>query len=188
VSGPVVSFRPLGTWPGPRTASWERTKGPFQAGYQDTIAQLRHELAMLDARAVVIELALSEEEIRRDGLPRTHARPGSPGVAVSFTCRWGPVRLAVDRFEHWHSNLRAIALGLGDLRRIDRYGLTRTGEQYRGFLALEAGNGSAPAERGRELIRQHGGVRQAIMATHPDHGGDAGDFAAVQAAREADAS
>ena len=34
-----------------------------------------------------------------------------------------------------------------------------------------------------KLIREHGGVTQALKATHPDHGGDALDFAAVQAAR-----
>ena len=54
----------------------------------------------------------------------------------------------------------------------------------RGWRQLEAGNGSPSPERGRELIREHGGVRQALMATHPDRGGDAADFAAVQAARE----
>lgn len=39
-------------------------------------------------------------------------------------------------------------------------------------------------ERGRQLIERHGGLRQALMATHPDHGGSADDFADVQAARE----
>jgi hypothetical protein len=34
-----------------------------------------------------------------------------------------------------------------------------------------------------DLIREHGSVRAALMATHPDHGGDPDEFAAVQAAR-----
>jgi hypothetical protein len=46
---------------------------------------------------------------------------------------------------------------------------------------LESGGPSA--DRGRDLIREHGGVREALMATHPDHGGDPVDFADVQAAR-----
>ncbi len=37
--------------------------------------------------------------------------------------------------------------------------------------------------RGRELIAEHGGETAAIKATHPDAGGDADDFRAVQAAR-----
>lgn len=40
------------------------------------------------------------------------------------------------------------------------------------------------ARRGKELIRHHGGVKEAQKATHPDVGGDARDFAAVQAALE----
>ncbi len=35
------------------------------------------------------------------------------------------------------------------------------------------------------LEREHGGTAQALKATHPDHGGNATDFADVQAAREA---
>jgi hypothetical protein len=40
----------------------------------------------------------------------------------------------------------------------------------------------AKARRGRALIRQHGGERNAMKATHPDAGGDPEDFIAVQAA------
>lgn len=40
------------------------------------------------------------------------------------------------------------------------------------------------ARRGKELIRRHGGVKEAQKATHPDIGGDARDFAAIQAAQE----
>lgn len=38
------------------------------------------------------------------------------------------------------------------------------------------------ARRGRELIRRHGGERQAMAATHPDQGGDVEDFVAIQRA------
>lgn len=60
--------------------------------------------------------------------------------------------------------------------------MTSRGEQYAGWKALPDGD-SAARERGSELIRQHGGVKEALFATHPDHGGDAADFAAVQEAR-----
>lgn len=39
-------------------------------------------------------------------------------------------------------------------------------------------------ERGRELIRRHGSVKAALHATHPDHGGERGEFEAVLAARD----
>jgi hypothetical protein len=44
--------------------------------------------------------------------------------------------------------------------------------------------GERTPARGRDLIRQHGGIKAALMATHPDHGGDPQDFADVQVARE----
>jgi hypothetical protein len=102
---------------------------------------------------------------------------------VSFESRHGPLEYATDVFDDWQDNVRAIALGLEALRRVDRYGIAKRGEQYRGWKQLEAG-GPSPA-RGEDLIREHGSVRAALMATHPDHGGDPSDFAAVQAARDA---
>ncbi len=65
----------------------------------------------------------------------------------------------------------------------DRHGITRRGEQYAGFKALSAGGPSR--ERGEQLLREHGSVRAALLATHPDHGGDPAAFADVQAARSA---
>lgn len=38
----------------------------------------------------------------------------------------------------WQINLRAIALGLEALRKLDRYGITSRGEQYTGWRAIEA--------------------------------------------------
>jgi hypothetical protein len=90
---------------------------------------------------------------------------------------------ATDVCERWEHNVRAIALGLEALRAVDRHGITRRGEQYAGFKALPPGGPSV--ERGVQLIRDHGSVRAALLATHPDQGGDSAEFADVQAAREA---
>jgi hypothetical protein len=180
------TFRPLTTWPGAPTPPAERRLSPFRAGYSHTLILLRHELEQLDARGpVVVELAVGEDDIRRDGLPRVHARPAHPGVVVSFTSRWGPMRVATDRFDAWQDNLRAIALGLESLRRVDRYGISRSGEQYTGWRQLEAGNGSGDVERGRQLIHKYGTFREALKAVHPDHGGTNADVQAVIAARRA---
>lgn len=73
--------------------------------------------------------------------------------------------------------------GLEALRAVDRHGITRRGEQYAGFKALPPGGPSV--ERGRLLVEQHGSVRRALLATHPDHGGDPSELADVQAYREA---
>jgi hypothetical protein len=48
-------------------------------------------------------------------------------------------QFAVDKFATWQDNLRAIALGLEALRKVDRYGITKNSEQYTGWKQLEAG-------------------------------------------------
>jgi hypothetical protein len=58
---------------------------------------------------------------------------------VAFESKHSPLKYATDVFDHWHANLRAIALGLEALRKVERYGITQRGEQYTGFRALGSG-------------------------------------------------
>jgi hypothetical protein len=46
---------------------------------------------------------------------------------------------ATDVCANWEHNVRSIALGLEALRAVDRYGITRRGEQYAGFMQLTSG-------------------------------------------------
>lgn len=176
------TFRPLTLFP-PEFHAPPTFSNPFRAGYQDTLDLLMRELDKLQAREFVIEAGFREGDIRLDGLPRADARvPSHPGVVVSFDSKHGPLRYGTDAFPAWQANLRAIALGLEALRKVDRYGIGRRGEQYQGWRALPAGDD--PSEvRGARLIEEFGGVKEALKATHPDHGGDPRDFADVQAAR-----
>lgn len=177
----VVVTRPIVLWPHAETRG--RRRSQFKTAWSDTVTLLEREVGLLGGRQAVMQIAITEDDLRLDGRIRAHARPTHPGVIVSFESRHGPLEYATDVFDDWQDNVRAIALGLEALRRVDRYGIAKRGEQYRGWKALEAG-GPSPA-RGEEIIREHGGIRQALMATHPDHGGDPDDFAAVQAARDA---
>ena len=58
---------------------------------------------------------------------------------VAFESKHGPLKYATDVFDHWHANLRAIALGLEALRKVERYGITQRGEQYTGFRTWNSG-------------------------------------------------
>jgi hypothetical protein len=51
-------------------------------------------------------------------------------------------QFAVDMFPSWQDNLRAIALGLEALRKVERYGIANRGEQYAGWAQLTAGGPS----------------------------------------------
>lgn len=177
------TFRPLPVWPHPSTPSYERrSRWTFKAGWQDTLDLLERELRHLDGREVVFGVGLRPEDIRLDGAPRSNARPlNHPGVELSFDSRLGRLTYATDTCVEWQHNVRSIALGLEALRAVDRYGISARGQQYAGFAALPMG-GPDP-EKGRRLVEAAGGVRQALLRHHPDHGGDPSEFAHVQAYR-----
>lgn len=131
-------------------------RNPFRGTWTSTLKMLERELECLEARHVVLELDIRERDIRLDGALRADARvASSPAARLAFDTPAGPMQFATDRYgwrydgqpyaDGWQQNVRAIALGLESLRRVDRYGITRLQEQYRGFLAIESGNGTAPS-------------------------------------------
>lgn len=133
-----TKFRPVDGWPGKETPPAQRRESLFKATYTKTTDLLSHELARLSAKNLVIQLYLQESEIRTtDNMPKKGARPSKPGVIVSFDSRHGPLRYFTDVFTHWEANLRAVALGLEALRKVDRYGISKRGEQYKGYRQLE---------------------------------------------------
>jgi hypothetical protein len=178
------TFRPLPVWPYPATPdSNRRSWWTFKADWRDTLALLAHEIEWISGRDVIIGAGFREGDVRQDGMPRANARePMHPGIEISFDSARGRLTYSTDICQRWQHNVRSIALGLEALRAVDRYGITHRGEQYAGFLALAAG-GPDPV-RGKALVEQAGGIREALMAHHPDHGGSEADFVDVQAYRE----
>jgi len=137
-----LKVRPIQKWPGELTKS--RRSSPFRAGYRDTLDLLERELNQLHARNVVVQLAVRESEIALDGNLKAYAKPQYPGVILSFEVfkasgkrneqgqrlgKYEPFSFPCDSFTDWRDNLRAIALGLEALRKIDRYGVTRSGDR-----------------------------------------------------------
>lgn len=202
-----ITFRPLIAWPGEPTRG--RRPSPFSSTYPATLNLLEHEVDALGANETVLQLAITDAEIRTDGLPRATARPAHPGVILAFESRHGPLQYATDLFDHWQDNLRAIALGLESLRRVDRYGISKRGEQYTGWKALPAGgngNGVMSIEAAARFIAAAGSpeghfdhetadairydptlravcYRAAAKRLHPDTGGDHAVFARLQEAK-----
>lgn len=133
----------------------------FTVQYRDVLELLERELHFLDAKDVVLEVDVEEQHIRLDGLLRSDARAKSPGVRLAFESNVGSLVYATDAFvrggswvfvgtgsnrvrretmaHSWQHNLYAIAKSLEALRMVDRYGVTKRGEQYTGFKALPAG-------------------------------------------------
>lgn len=202
-------FRPL-TWTGPETDP-RRSSGLFKATWNSTLDLLAYEIGCLDgADPVVIQVGAPEGMIRRDGMLAARARVGHPGVAISFNSKFGPLRYATDVHEQlwsgampgWQANVRAIALALTALRAVDRYGVTKRGEQYTGWQAIAApaptfADPDAAAEWMRKYAAEMFGpdgaarwngtlaplYRAMARRMHPDAGGPRADWDRLDEAR-----
>lgn len=208
-----VTFRPLGSDFGAWTPEHERKGNPFGSQWSDTLGLLERELDHLDAERIVVQVDLAESQIRRDGWPRADSRPRCDAVILHFDSRHGHLRYATDRFRGgtssvggkrvympgWQVNLRAIALGLEALRKVQRYGIAESGQQYTGWKALGTGSEAPQEVTPERVILFHAGIAETSWRTlhidqrrhavkmakrkaHPDAGGSDEAFIAVSQA------
>jgi hypothetical protein len=178
-----LTFRPLPTWPHKPTAP--RSYSRFKANQRDTLRLLEYELIQLYAKNVIIGAGFRDSDLKMDGTPRADRQQQPylhPGVEISFDSKFGRLTYATDEFTDWRANLRAIALSLQALRAVDRYGVSKRGQQYAGWAQLPPGD--SLIERGRKLVEAAGSYDAAIKAHHPDRGGTTEDAAAINAYRD----
>lgn len=216
----MYTIRPLQGWVGERTPASARKHYPFTRQkvkqdrdgrsykshdreplpWSDTLLILDRELNALAATTVVLQIDVTGRDIRLDGQLRANATPTDPAVRLLFDSRHGSLSYQCDRFATWQDNGRAIALGLEALRKVERYGITTHGEQYKGWLQIEAGPGLVASPSPREVfIAVIGGpeadllpltdrelYRRARAAAHPDrHDGRRDLWDQVEAAARA---
>jgi hypothetical protein len=142
-----MNIEPLSKWPEKDTE--ERKNAPFKATWSATLDLLRYELDKLSARNITLKTMHAPDDFRIDGKLRSDTRaPDHPGVVLTFEkfegwseerqqSEYTEMRLPCDTFGYWKDNVRAVALALEALRKIDRYGV-KSGSQYAGFKALPA--------------------------------------------------
>lgn len=199
-----IKLRPLERWPRDETKS--RTTSKFKAAWGDTKDLLEREVWHLKALEAVMVLDVMERDIRTDGELNMRARPDSPRVGllieryaarqrVSESAARESLAFYCDRYVDWQDNVRAIALSLEALRKVDRYGVTNAGEQYTGWRAITDGTMSALDARdllsrltGTEIrsipstAEMLGVYRAARRVAHPDAGGSHEQFVKVEEA------
>lgn len=179
------TVRPIEKWPWSHRS---RQRSRFQASWPSTEALLRREIYQLGGNSVVLQLDVRERDIRIDGELRADARPNSPDVIISFHSSKLGLHLSYpcDAFWSWQDNVRAVALGLEHLRAVERYGITRRGEQYTGWAGLPEG-GTTRAQAEAWLAGHGGSLAAALKRYHPDNPetGDRALFDQAMAAKRA---
>jgi hypothetical protein len=195
-----MAVDPIGEWPGELTKRRQRSN--FASPMSSTLETLTRELRELAAKNVRLQVAIPAGQFRLDGFPRATAKAEHPGIILTMDTNVGALSYPCDTFTTWEDNLRAIALALEALRKVDRYGVTKRGEQYRGFLAIEGATAmSAGFTSTDDAIRFLSGVsglrtdqkikprlelviRKAKRVSHPDTGGTAETFQRVTLAEQ----
>lgn len=145
---PSYVIRPVSDW---TNFTGKPKRSNFDTPWPATEALLIREVRHLRGKDLVIEVDVVESDIRLDGRIRAAARPSQPGIRVAFDSMHGPLTYSTDAFTTWQDNVRAVALGLEALRKVDRYGITKRGEQYAGWKALPAGRSMPPSHMTRDM-------------------------------------
>lgn len=221
----LMLLRPIETWPGSLRRESDRVATPFTATWSATMDLLRSEIEYLAGRDAefVVQIAARPDAFYRDGsgLTARFRDVEHPGVVVSFTTSRGrPLQFATDvhtsrgwggYLPGWQSNVRAVALALEALRKVDRYGVGTAEQQYVGWQALPPGTpmprvGAMSLDEAARLIVAHAdglvdvadlldenGVdvlmvkrvfRDVARRLHPDQGGDPDLFRQLLMARD----
>jgi len=173
----------------------DRQQRPKQSKFSTTlrgaIDGLRHQLALMGARDVVIT-----SNARTDDHGKILSRQGyiaDTGVAVYFTVRGEQRIIPCDTYDRIEDNLHAIELTVEALRSIERWG----GKQIftaslQGFAALPAGGTTGNAwwdvlgiDRAATRDDITAAYRGLVKTNHPDVGGSPESFHEINEAYQA---
>lgn len=197
------TVRPLpALWPAKQTPNYARKRPQFKTIWSRALELLAREISMLRGSRVEIAIDVEERHLGKHGQLRADARPRSSSVIVSFDTKDGRLQFPCDTYTFWQENVDAIARALEALRLVNRYGVQQ-GKQYAGFKAIPAttaptlgaeqaatnlvsvtGWTSPVAPHVRRILEEQTFARDvariAMSRMHPDKGGSAELFAAVQ--------
>src|SRR5713226_9452415 len=131
VSLMAIDIQPMSQWP-EKEETEDRHNAPFKASWTNTLNLLAFELDKLSARTVTLRTMHSPHDVRLDGKLRADStNPKHPGVILTFEkfegwdeegrqSRYAEMKFPCDTFGYWKDNVRAVALALEALRKIDR--------------------------------------------------------------------
>jgi hypothetical protein len=173
----------------PGGSSWMRQREISIADSINRVLTELQRLGVLDGDSIIS----TNLQVRLDGLPRSgQAQPNDPGVAVYWQRPGEGMKvMAIDIYDRVEHNIAAIAATLEAMRAIERHGGAMILERaFTGFDALPAPGGTV-ARGWRDVLGVNGAtkledVKPAYLRLrsihHPDKGGSAEMFNAVQIA------
>jgi len=109
----------LARWPASLPQTRHRQPYPYPLSWEETLQLLEHELRLLGARDVVIQLDMEASQIGADGLPRADAQAATPGVLATFCTADGQYDFPGDFFSTWRGNILAVARRIELMRVVD---------------------------------------------------------------------
>lgn len=180
-------------WP----PAWPRCRFPVDARFGKhtltaAVKSLLHELSLLGARSIVVSTNLTLR--KSDGLPKSgQCQPVDRGVAVYFELKKKPACFPCDRWAKIEDNVWAIALSIGALRGLNRWGAKEMVDAaFTGFKALPetAGAFNKPywevlgMDPDAGIFEAEEKYRKLAFIHHPDHGGNATQMAQLNGAIE----
>lgn len=180
------------TWPRgrKRTPPGMRTGAPFKTSPDKALQGLMRELSLLGAKGIILS---SNLKLRNDGYPYTQQpNIADQGIAVYFKRKGKDMAFACDKYLRRENNIHAIALTIGALRGIERWGTGEMVEQsFAGFLQL-----TGPTVRTWRAIlgflesdfptieQVERRYRELMRSEHPDQGGDGFEAVELNLARD----
>ena len=176
----LITAYPL-CWP----VGWPRCQEPqaskFKTGIVDSRDGVRREIGLLGGRDLIIS---SNAVLLKNGeIAARQPRIDDTGVAVYFTLNGEQKCIPSDKWRLIEDNLHAVALMVGALRGLDRWGVREIiSAAFQGFQALPASTDGASWWRTLEIAPNASEVeiekayRDLVKRHHPDAGGDAETF------------
>jgi hypothetical protein len=172
-----------------RVASGDRIiEKRTRVSLSDAARRLETEIDRLGGADALLSTNL---KIRLDGVPRAdQGEPVDRGAAVYFTLKKQDICLACDKWDRVADNIAALAQHIDALRRIERYGVGKLEQAFRGYVALPPSPGIEwwavlGVSRDATLAEVEDAFRRQALIVHPDRGGSELEMSRLNEAREA---
>jgi hypothetical protein len=152
----------------------------------DALGSLQREMDSLHGASHMV--LSTNVALRLDGLPRAdQPKQSDPGAALYFHRNGTPICMPCDKWDRVEDNIYAIAMHIGAMRGMERWGVGTTEQAFAGYKALTPGEAwydvlECRPDATREIVEAQ--YRTRLRTAHPDVGGSNQAMARLNVARD----